>query len=339
MSDPWATIETGARLHVGFQNLSAQRDRLFGGIGIAIGEPRVVVSARPATELLVDRDVAVAPARRVLEHLDLPGVEIRVHRTIPRHRGFGSGTQVALAVGAAIGAAYDRAVLPRKLAPVLERGGRSGVGVVTFETGGFVVDAGHPTESVGGESVTGARVPAVAVREAVPEHWRFVLVRPAVTPGRSTADEETSIARTIDSAAPDPAERIEAALHDQVLPGIRSGDIGSFGAGITQIDRLTGEWFQDEQGDPYRSACTAIADVLADADAVAGWGQSSWGPLMYGLTTDRALADATDAGRRALREADVDGTIDVVSPRNRGAVRTTDDEPPERDRHLHRPQQ
>lgn len=45
---PTVTVSAGARLHVGFQNLSLARQRLYGGVGIGLAEPRVTVTASPA---------------------------------------------------------------------------------------------------------------------------------------------------------------------------------------------------------------------------------------------------------------------------------------------------
>ena len=60
-----ATVETGARLHFGFQNLSLAHERLYGGIGVALAEPRLIVEAQrnpdPAVEPLVsEREVLEA---------------------------------------------------------------------------------------------------------------------------------------------------------------------------------------------------------------------------------------------------------------------------------------
>ena len=52
-----ATVETAARLHFGFGNLSLAHERLYGSYGVALTEPRLRVEAAPAAE--VDRKSVV----------------------------------------------------------------------------------------------------------------------------------------------------------------------------------------------------------------------------------------------------------------------------------------
>jgi predicted sugar kinase len=59
--------------------------------------------------------------------------------------------------------------------------------------------------------------------------------------------------------------------------------------------------------------------------SIAGVGQSSWGPLVYGLIEADDGEIAADASRTALEACDLDGTVEVVEPRNVGAeVRVLD---------------
>ncbi|MDY7082174.1 MAG: GHMP kinase, partial [Halobacteria archaeon] len=143
-------VETSARLHFGFANLSLARKRLYGGLGVAIDRPRTVVRAESSSELEVITTTNAKEARnyaeRAVELLGVEGASVEIEREIPRHVGLGSGTQLALAVVTAIAGAHDIEIDARQHAPSLGRGGRSGVGVATFERGGFVLDAGHPAE-------------------------------------------------------------------------------------------------------------------------------------------------------------------------------------------------
>ena len=52
-------VEAGGRLHFGFQNLSLAHERLYGGVGVALAEPRVELTAEPA-ESVVCSDPLVA---------------------------------------------------------------------------------------------------------------------------------------------------------------------------------------------------------------------------------------------------------------------------------------
>ena len=98
-----------ARLHLGFLDLNGGLGRRFGSIGLAID--------RPATELVLSRSrsfKAEGPDRlRALETLKRvagsyaagSAYQLDIRTAIPSHAGLGSGTQLALAIGAAIACA------------------------------------------------------------------------------------------------------------------------------------------------------------------------------------------------------------------------------------------
>jgi len=314
-------VETGARLHFGFQNLALAHDRLYGGVGVALAEPRLVVEAERADSLAVDDPDATEFARDVVDLLGVGGARLEVHDRFPRHAGLGSGTQFALACLVAIAGAYGREVDPREYAPDLGRGGRSGVGVAAFERGGFVVDAGHPTERF--TSAPPARgdwsVPRPVARHDVPGDWRFVLVTPDVPPGRSGTPEEESMRAVVERADPSVADEMATLLVRRVLPAVAEGDVAAFGRAIARLGRLNGAWYADEQGGVYRPPAGELVGALSDSPAIYGAGQSSWGPTVYGLTTDREADHALDVARDSLSDLGLDGTVRTAVPRNAGA--------------------
>jgi beta-ribofuranosylaminobenzene 5'-phosphate synthase len=314
-------VETGARLHFGFQNLALAGDRLYGGVGLALAEPRLVVGAEPASTVDVADPDAEAFAQDVVDLLGVEGARLEVDERFPRHVGLGSGTQLALACLVAIAGAHGRDVDPRRLAPDLGRGGRSGVGVATFERGGFVVDAGHPTERF--TSAPPARgdwsVPSPLARHDVPDEWRLVLVTPDVPPGRSGTPEEESMRAVVERADPTVADEMATLLVRRVLPAVAEGDLAAFGRAIARLGRLNGTWYADEQGGVYRPPAGEIVEHLSASPAVAGAGQSSWGPTVYGVTRAEDAERAADAGRDALAVVGTDGTVRIAAPRSTGA--------------------
>ena len=319
MSGALVRVDTGCRLHIGFRNLSTDRDRLFGGIGFAIDRPNHSITAQPAVGVACRHDRVRRLADEVVSLFGLSGARIEMQSDIPRHVGYGSGTQLALGTYVAIAEAHNITPTVRRHASVLGRGGRSGVGVATFEHGGFVVDEGHPTASVLPDGSNQSGVPPIAHRDPVPQHWRIVLIRPLTRPGRSGSSEAASIERTIEGADAALAEDIEKCLEELVIPGLREKNIERFGRGITTIDSLNGEWFRSEQADRYRPPCDVLVRYLEDADSIYGWGQSSWGPLLYGVTTFEEVPDARALGYEALEGEGLQGHVDIVRPRNRGA--------------------
>ncbi|MBX0323899.1 GHMP kinase [Halomicroarcula sp. F13] len=316
-----ATVTTAARLHFGFQNLSLAHERLYGGVGLALDEPRLVVEATPADGVDCDDDEATPYAERVVEALDVPGARVRVEDRFPRHVGLGSGTQLALATLVAVARAHETTADARTYAPALGRGGRSGIGVATFERGGFVVDGGHPTERFTAEPPAEGdwEVPPILARHDVPAHWRFVLVVPDSDPGQSGSEEDQSMRQAVERADPGIADQIATLLTRRLLPAIGTRDRRQFGQAAARLGRLNGAWYADEQGGVYRPPAGTIVERLAEAPAVTGAGQSSWGPTVWGLTDTDGVAAAREAGRTALDAAGVGGEVHVAAPRNTGA--------------------
>ncbi len=318
-------VTVGPRLHFGFCNLSLSHSRLYGALGVALDAPELsvratvadTVDAPPSIESLVESVCAL---------LGVPGASVAIETEFPAHVGLGSGTQQALAVTTAVARAHDLAVDVRQLAPALGRGGRSGIGVGTFEQGGFILDAGHPTTRF-----TTARpddgewaVPAVAAAHHIPDDWRFLLAVPTVDPGRSGDEEDESIRTVIEDADPAIADRISGLITRQVLPAVAEGTVDRFGEAVAEIGRLNGAWYSDEQGGVYRPPVGKLVASLSAEPGIYGAGQSSWGPTVYGVTDAAHAEAAREAGRHALSAAGVDGVVRVVSGRNHGAIIASD---------------
>jgi beta-ribofuranosylaminobenzene 5'-phosphate synthase len=316
-----ATVSTGARLHFGFQNLALAHERLYGGVGLALSEPRLILDAERADGVACDDPAAEPYVQRAVETLDVEGAAVTVRERYPRHVGLGSGTQLALAAAVAVGRVYGQSVDVRAIAPDLGRGGRSGVGVATFERGGFVADGGHPTERFTTRPPAAGdwTVPPVIARHDLPTDWRFVLVVPDVDPGQSGTDEDRSMRQTVERADPGIADDIATLLTRQLLPAVATGDRRRFGQAAARLGRLNGAWYADEQGGVYRPPAGQLVERLVEAPAITGAGQSSWGPTVWGLTDEQRAGEARDVATAALETVGVDGDVRVVAPRNGGA--------------------
>jgi beta-ribofuranosylaminobenzene 5'-phosphate synthase len=313
-------VAAGARLHFGFGNLSLSHERLYGALGVGLDTPEVVVEAHPAESVTCDDPAVREYATRATDLLAVSGADVTVHERLPRHAGLGSGTQLALATLEAIARAHDCNVDVRELAPQLGRGGRSGIGVATFEAGGFVIDAGHPTTRFTTDRPMDGewQVPPVAARHTVPEDWRFLVCVPDADPGRSGEDEDASMRSVVERADPAIADRIAGILTRRLLPAVATGSAERFGEAVAEVGRLNGAWYADEQGGVYRPPVGDLVERLSESPAVYGAGQSSWGPAVYGVT-DAAHADAAvDVGEAAL-DAAGGGRVFVARGRNVGA--------------------
>ena len=143
-------VTAAARLHLGFLDLTGDLGRRFGSIGLAIDafETRVEVREAPRFETVgEDRERAARLALRIAEGLGVDTtLKVAVLRAIPAHAGFGSGTQLALAIAGALRRFAGLPIDVRADARLLDRGVRSGVGAALFELGGLAVDAGRGAE-------------------------------------------------------------------------------------------------------------------------------------------------------------------------------------------------
>ena len=328
-------VSASARLHFGFTNLSLSHERLYGAFGVALAAPRVVVEAEPSGALAIedtrpddgsgDSDGELADVRdyaeRACDLIGVPGADVTVRETLPRHAGLGSGTQLAAATLTAIARAHGRDPRVRERAPELGRGGRSGIGVAAFERGGFVLDSGHPTARFTTDRPADGdwTVPSVAARHEIPDHWRFLLVRPDADPGRNGGVEDAAMRAAVERADPSLADRIAGIVTRRVLPAIAEGRAEAFGAAVAEVGRLNGAWYADEQGGVYRPPVGDVVASLESSPTVFGAGQSSWGPTVYGVTNADHAAAARAAGEEALAAAGVDGEVSVVRGSNEGA--------------------
>ena len=281
---PAIRVHAPARLHFGFLDLHGGLGRRFGSIGLAIDDPAVTLSARLADELHVvgpESERVAGYARAAAEHLGVQAdIAVTVERAIPPHAGFGSGTQLALAVAAALAGLHGRPFSPAAFSNVLDRGNRSGVGLSAFTEGGLIVD--------GGRDAGGAPPPVIA-RIPYPQDWRIVLILDAAQTGVH-GSRELEAFRDLPRFPEAEAAEICRIVLMQVMPAAVVAEPQAFGAGITTIQRLVGDHFAPHQGGRYASPAVAEALSAIAAQGIAGYGQSSWGPTGFALLPSEAEA-------------------------------------------------
>jgi beta-ribofuranosylaminobenzene 5'-phosphate synthase len=314
-------VSTGARLHFGFCNLSLARERLYGGLGVALREPQVAVTAEPDSAVRADDRAVEEAARAATSVLGVSGAVVEVEASYPRHVGLGSGTQLALATYAAVAGAHGIDPEVREHAPSLGRGGRSGVGVAAFESGGFTLDVGHPARRfTSRRPADGAwDVPATGARHDLPADWRFVVMMPDLPPGKSGDAEDEGMRTVVERAEPGIADEISRVVTDRLLPAVAEGDHDRFGAAVSEVGRLNGAWYTNEQGGIYRPPLGDVIEAMSASPVFSGVGQSSWGPTIYGVTTAERSEDGARAACDALDASGLGGETFVCRPANAGA--------------------
>ena len=133
-------VKTPARLHLGLIDLNGSLGRMFGGLGVGINQPNIIVEAENARDFAVtgqEVELATAFAKRFFAAYQVEAnVHINVKKAIPAHIGLGSGTQFSLAIATALARLFNiKASIPQ-LALAMGRAKRTGVGTSIFEKGG-----------------------------------------------------------------------------------------------------------------------------------------------------------------------------------------------------------
>jgi beta-ribofuranosylaminobenzene 5'-phosphate synthase len=282
-------VTAPARLHFGMLDPAGIGVRRFGGCGVAVESPRAVVAVRSRSGHGVtargwQADRAAAFARRAGAAFGHgSGVEVEVREAIPPHIGLGSGTKLGLAIALGVAELAGISARAEQLADASGRGARSSVGCWTFVAPGLVVEAGVSE---------GGWISPLVARHPMPERWRCVLALPRGAEGLSGDAEERFFDRLHDRPADEPG--VARLLLTALLPGLVTGDINEFGAGLTEIQREIGSMFASQQGGVFHPRAAPVVDAL-HALGVGAVGQSSWGPAVYGIVDgpERA-ADVAD---------------------------------------------
>ncbi len=321
-------IHTASRLHFGLISLPAEGTawtdrhgqailpaRRFGGVGLMIESPGLVVHAEPAGVWSAEGPLAgraLEIARRFAAGFEeeTPGVKLPPQRLVvesaPReHIGLGTGTQLALAVAQLLAQALGRNLTPAELARRVQRGARSALGVHGFAQGGFLVEGGKRA---------GAELSPLVARMAFPAAWRVVLVLPRRLSGLHGPGERSAFTHL------DQPQQTTEALCRLVLmgllPALAEQDLQTFGEALFDFNARAGEAFALAQGGTYAGAAVAELIAFIRKQGVRGAGQSSWGPGVFAVTDEERAAHLADRLRAVADDAD----IQVSRASNKGSV-------------------
>ena len=258
-------VAAPARLHFGMLDPAGLGARHFGGCGVGIESPRVVVGvrARSGDEVTAhgaQAERAAAFARRARDAFGhRGGLEVEVREAIPPHVGLGSGTKLGLAIARGVAELAGVRAGPEALADASGRAARSSVGSWTFAAPGLVVEAGVTDD--------GSISPLVA-RHLMPEAWRCVLALPRDGEGLSGDAEERFFSQLHEQATSEP--RVARLLLTALLPGLMAGDIDEFGAALTEIQREIGSMFAGRQGGVFHPRAAPVVRGAGGAGGQSG---------------------------------------------------------------------
>lgn len=318
---PRVTVRAPGRLHLGFLDPAGTLGRRFGSLGLVIDQFETVVQLSPAARDTITAAPGIAQGEldRAAEHLAAlrrhtgiqRAVSMHLPRLLPTHAGFGSGTQLALAIGRAFAQLNGIGLSTTQIASSLGRGLRSGVGIAGFERGGLLLD--------GGPNADGTAA-SLTARLDFPSRWCVLLVMDSRHAGLSGSDERHAIA----TLPPFPREAAAELCHHlvmQILPGAASGDFASFACGLSRMQELLGDHFAPAQGgQPYTSAAVGRLLRWMAASTTAATGQSSWGPTGFAILPSAFEAEALADAAHAAGAVDAGLAMHIVHGRNVGAA-------------------
>jgi beta-ribofuranosylaminobenzene 5'-phosphate synthase len=318
-------IKTPARLHLGLIDLGGELGRLYGGIGVAINYPNVVLEAEKAQSLTIEgtNSESLRPSVQLLvEKLNInPKVAINIKQVIPQHVGLGSGTQLALAAATALARIFNINASTEDLAKAMTRGTISGIGTAVFKKGGFVIESGVKTKK--NKPDPDACFPPMIFQEPLPEDWMFVVAIPNAKQGLS-GKEEGNAFRSLPSAPSEKAARISHLMVMSLLPALKERDVKTFGLALTRIQSVVGDCFASVQGGRFSTSQSSECIEYMLSRGALGAGQSSWGPTVYGLVEGKEEAKELCAAVRDFLLERAGGQVFYTATNNRGAyVRTT----------------
>lgn len=302
-------LSTPSRLHFGLIDLRGDQGRLYGSAGVSIEKPRLTILAEESGETRISGKRSIRAHEIITQMLEKhsidAGVHLEIREDIPEHQGFGSGTQLSLAIGTAINQIFDLGLSYEEVVLELGRGKRSGIGTHGFLHGGFIVDGGHSIDAH-------ETVPPLVHRSEVPDDWMFIVCVPEINTGISGANESAAF-KKLEPPPSSLVADVSRLVLMRMIPSIIERDIQTFGDTMTKLDTMFGEYWATMQGGIYsHPRIEECVNQLLTLGAY-GAGQSSWGPALY------ALAEGNDQANLLASEMDEFLNTDP----NRGTVYIT----------------
>ncbi len=305
--------------------------------------PEVACRVQKAWQVVVDN----LPTMQLQQH-PTSSVQLQVFRAPHLHSGFGAGTQLTLGLASAAQVlwGHGRSGSVLHIARQLGRAGRSAVGTEGFERGGFIVDAGQQTAPAADcfdfksdtsnsrpENIhpdVGSQNQRSLQRFAIPENWRFIIVRPATQTGIS-GDTERAFFAQRQAMPADDVRQLAGLIVNDMLPAVRESDFRKFAVSVDTYGRIAGRFYASTQGDVFAHPQMNELAAWLKHQHIYGAAQSSWGPgiCIPAESTDHAQ---DIAARVQCMTAGTETDIIITQGLNRGAtIRSVAPEPGSKD--------
>lgn len=306
-------VISGSRIHLGFYNINYGGLK-YGGLGLYIQNPRVVLEARKGEGLLVGFPAElIDQVTEVVESIcsSKRDFSLIVRESPPIHIGLGVSTQILLSTAKLASVLCNKKLSFKELVEITGRGRYSGIGIHAFRVGGFIVDGG----TKGSEGY-----PPLIYRAVFPSEWKIVLVLPKGLRGLRDDEEPIILDNLVSKVKEEENHVLISVAFTKIIRGLSTRDFCLFVDGVEVLQRKVGEIFYVYQGGIFSSYKTEIAVEVLRKAGFRGTGQSSWGPVAYGFSLSSSFEEKVRRLRSIIEKEKLDFDLIVTNARNKGAM-------------------
>lgn len=275
--------------------MNGSEGRIDGGIGISLENPSLHIKCEESAKTSINYssniklnnttlyDSKILDTLSVMkEHLGIDTeYTFNIDEIYPIHQGLGLGTQLSLSVAKLVAEENDLSLDAFQLANIVHRGGTSGIGVHSFQKGGFIVDGGHKTDIKNEflpSSAAHVSPPPLIARYDFPENWTIILVNPEEHNSVS-GNKEINIFREYAPIKLSDVERISHLTLMKLMPAVLERDIDSFSDAVNKIQNIG---FKKIERELQSKNILMLLNNMQELE-IPCVGMSSFGPTCFGI--------------------------------------------------------
>ena len=294
-------IKTPSRIHMGLIDLNGSYGRYDGGIGLTIEKPKFILKCDSSEktvsesisidfddENIVDSEMKNQCISKIIDAYEKITTHFKIEQSYHfdvkdayfPHSGLGSGTQISLATAKLICEDNGIAISGVELGEILQRGGTSGIGIYSFDKGGFIIDGGHDKTEKDGflpSSASKASPPVLIGRYEFPKDWDIIIAM--LNSNNVMGKKEVNIFQEYCPIPKVEVEKLSHLIFMNLVPFLLEENIESFGDTINKIQNVGFKKIEvDLQEDKIKNLMKKMREFGAY-----GVGMSSFGPAIYGI--------------------------------------------------------
>ena len=271
------TIDSPARLHLGFMELNDLNPRVFGSIGLAISNFKFkqTIQFNKSFDVICSEENIKLRVEEIVElfskNYKIEKCRLIVSDFIPLHKGLGSGTQISLCTGYLLSKFNNLNLSIENISRFLGRGQRSGVGVETFKSGGFIIDTGKQKSSIS--------PPQKLIDIKWPKDWKIILITNTNFSGLHGKKESKEFTKLKNISSQFVKENCFNLLM-KIIPGLLENDFYTFANGVQKVQENMSKIFYGNKNNFSNQNISKIFKFIREKSCI-GFGQSSWGPTGF----------------------------------------------------------